>query len=723
MKKLICIIILGWITMEIQAQAPLAFNYQGMALDPMGNKMSNQSLKVRLSLLEGSATGQVVFSEHHTVNTSPQGIFSLKIGEGNVLSGKFADASWGSNTYFLKVEGDFDGNENFIELGISQLVSVPYALHAETVSDKDDADADPNNELQSLSINGNVLSISNGNSVNLPNTGSSGSGDDDPNNEIQDLSVNQNGAVVEMSISKGGKGATFGINDGDFDPTNEIQTLSKSNQQVTLSNGGGSFTDEVDDADSDPLNEIQTLSFINRKLSLSQGNEVDLDSISTPWKRGYGGIYVDDAYVFAMDPVITNMAGFGSLGFDVEKGDHKLRLRGDEILLEPILSKDSIGLNARRNQISIFKSDNNGTRNLTYWDQEGLFFANGNQAKYEKDHLSFVGSNNLGLDIKAKMDPFELRYDHQNFQTLIDAFGTIYTGELSDLSIGGLGFSIFEGLTANSKSLRFAVFPDSLVTFNRNGYRTIFLGQDPATLSGSLSLFEGSLSKRIISLGDNPATPGSGLLTLSANNKAGLEIYMEPLGSADRLAGVLKLHGPNSVNVVASNTSSSADFGRIDIHDDKGSARAGMFVNFDGTGRIYSDVKHFRMDHPEDHEKEIWYASLEGPEAGAYVRGTAKLQKGEIFVPFPDHFKHVANPSDLTVILTPLDWDTYGLAVVKKTTDGIYVKELKGGTGNFSFDWEVKSSRRGFEDYQVILPKIRRKSTEKSEKHKSARLN
>jgi hypothetical protein len=111
------------------------------------------------------------------------------------------------------------------------------------------------------------------------------------------------------------------------------------------------------------------------------------------------------------------------------------------------------------------------------------------------------------------------------------------------------------------------------------------------------------------------------------------------------------------------------------------------------------------MDHPEKADKEIWYASLEGPEAGAYVRGTSSLKQGEAFVEFPDHFKMVANMESMTVILTPLHWDTFGLAVIEKNENGFRVKELKGGTGDFSFDWEVKCVRKGFENYEVIKQK------------------
>ena len=127
-----------------------------------------------------------------------------------------------------------------------------------------------------------------------------------------------------------------------------------------------------------------------------------------------------------------------------------------------------------------------------------------------------------------------------------------------------------------------------------------------------------------------------------------------------------------------------------------------MYVNASGQGQIFADVKNFKMDHPTDAGKSLWYASLEGPEAAAYERGTATLKDGEIFIQYTDHYKIVANTSSTTVLLTPHSADTYGLAVIEKRIDGFKVKELKNGNGNFSFDWEVKAVRKGFENYEVI---------------------
>ena len=144
--------------------------------------------------------------------------------------------------------------------------------------------------------------------------------------------------------------------------------------------------------------------------------------------------------------------------------------------------------------------------------------------------------------------------------------------------------------------------------------------------------------------------------------------------------------------------------GSIRLQDDEGGIGdfdVRMYVA-NSTGIISADVKNFRMPHPTDQSQEIWYASIEGPEAAVYVRGTASLTGGNAFVAFPEHFRLVANTDEFTVRVTPLDANSTGLAVSSKSTNGFEVQELFQGSGAYAFDWEVKSTRKGFDDYRVI---------------------
>jgi hypothetical protein len=114
---------------------------------------------------------------------------------------------------------------------------------------------------------------------------------------------------------------------------------------------------------------------------------------------------------------------------------------------------------------------------------------------------------------------------------------------------------------------------------------------------------------------------------------------------------------------------------------------------------IVRGSKNFVVAHPSDPTREIVYASLEGPEAGTYIRGTAELVNGEAVIELPEHFSLVAAEEGLTVVLTPLgEW--LQLYVVQKSTQQIIVREAGGKSGQF--DYLVQGVRKGYENYQVI---------------------
>lgn len=171
----------------------------------------------------------------------------------------------------------------------------------------------------------------------------------------------------------------------------------------------------------------------------------------------------------------------------------------------------------------------------------------------------------------------------------------------------------------------------------------------------------------------------------------------------DQAAGVIRTFDSNLLyNVDITALGSDTDHGYISVNDFNGFPQAGAYVDAGGQGIVWGDTKNFRMQHPEQAGKEIWYASIEGPEAAAYVRGTATLINGKVSVEFPEHFQLVANAATMTVMMTPLSPESKGLCVVEKTQNGFTVQELWKGEGNYDFDWEVKCIRKGYENYRVI---------------------
>jgi len=116
-------------------QIPQGINYQAVAYNANGFEISNQEIGVRISIIEGSTFGTPQLVEEHDVTTSNQGLFSLLIGQGDKVGGTaetLTDISWGTNTYFLKIELDVENNGSYMDFGTQQFMSVPYALYAES---------------------------------------------------------------------------------------------------------------------------------------------------------------------------------------------------------------------------------------------------------------------------------------------------------------------------------------------------------------------------------------------------------------------------------------------------------------------------------------------------------------------------------------------------------------------------------------------------------------
>ncbi len=113
-------------------QTPMAFNYSGVARDASGNALASTNIGLQMSILKGSATGSSEYSETHTVSTDAFGLFNLVIGFGQVQSGSLTTVNWSNDSYYLSVGMDVSGGSNYLNMGATQLLSVPYALHAKT---------------------------------------------------------------------------------------------------------------------------------------------------------------------------------------------------------------------------------------------------------------------------------------------------------------------------------------------------------------------------------------------------------------------------------------------------------------------------------------------------------------------------------------------------------------------------------------------------------------
>lgn len=118
------------LTIIIPAQSPQKLNYQAVVRDASGNPVSNTTVGVRLSILQGSSSGTAVCVEEFSPLTNDFGLIVLEPGSVNTV--EFHAIDWSAGPYFLKVEIDQTGGTSYTEMGTTQLLSVPYALHSES---------------------------------------------------------------------------------------------------------------------------------------------------------------------------------------------------------------------------------------------------------------------------------------------------------------------------------------------------------------------------------------------------------------------------------------------------------------------------------------------------------------------------------------------------------------------------------------------------------------
>ena len=129
MKKYLSIVILLFLGLSLNAQAPQGFNYQATVRNASGGLIVNKNVSFSFNIIQGSQTGNATYSEDHTVLTDDLGQVSLVIGQGSPTAGVFSEIDWSIGNYYLAIE--LDTGNGFESMGASQLLSVPYALYAE----------------------------------------------------------------------------------------------------------------------------------------------------------------------------------------------------------------------------------------------------------------------------------------------------------------------------------------------------------------------------------------------------------------------------------------------------------------------------------------------------------------------------------------------------------------------------------------------------------------
>jgi len=219
MKKIILAVYCAAISLVSLGQAPQSFQYQAVVRDVNGVALINQSVGFQISIIPGLPTNPAEYVETHTGTTNSFGIVTLSVGSG-ITTDNFTAINWGSAPHFIKVEADM--GTGLLDMGTTQLLSVPYALYSETAGNVQTYTAG-----NGISIAGNVITnTAPDQTVAITGTGA----------------TSVTGTYPNFTIS-----STDNVNDADADATNEIQVLSISNDTLYLSNGGYVFMGNYSD--------------------------------------------------------------------------------------------------------------------------------------------------------------------------------------------------------------------------------------------------------------------------------------------------------------------------------------------------------------------------------------------------------------------------------------------------------------------------------------------
>jgi hypothetical protein len=208
--------------------------YKAIAKGKWGLPLCSKEVSLRFTIVQDELE---VYQESHLVTTNKYGLMDVNIGEGEVVFGIFDEIDWGMGAYSLKVEMDPYGGTNYQLRGDDRLLSVPYALFAGKVSASNDLDGDPTNEqINQMFLSGTLLYTIEGDQTIMTDLSGLQDGfeddDADPVNEIQVLSLENN--ILSLTTN----GEPIHLDLSPFIDNTDAQQLHLEGRNLSLDNGG-----------------------------------------------------------------------------------------------------------------------------------------------------------------------------------------------------------------------------------------------------------------------------------------------------------------------------------------------------------------------------------------------------------------------------------------------------------------------------------------------------
>jgi hypothetical protein len=127
------------LTISFGQQVPQKLSYQAVVRDANNNLVINKEIGIQVTILKGNENKTEIYKEKFSPNpiTNSNGLFTISIGSGVPITGTFNKINWNRNyfsPYYIKTEIDPNGGTNYSITGISEIMSVPYALASKSIN-------------------------------------------------------------------------------------------------------------------------------------------------------------------------------------------------------------------------------------------------------------------------------------------------------------------------------------------------------------------------------------------------------------------------------------------------------------------------------------------------------------------------------------------------------------------------------------------------------------
>lgn len=305
----------GW------AQSPQGIKYQAVARDATGQPMQNTNVFVRMNIIDGGEHGIIVYTETHKVQTNELGLLNLVLGQGIPSVGFFDQIDWATGNKWVWIEMKID-NGDFVTIGKSEMLSVPYALYAlnsgnNNVITSDTSstnelitrfDFDPTTGKLSIEDAGNSYQVT----LDLEQ-------DDLSNNYLNDL-ANVQANPQQNHVLKWDGARWVSASDSAY-----FQNIAIINHLLTITDGNAiSLAGYLDNTDEQQLNFDQQ----TNTITLTNGGQVDLSSLAN---RGVSGVVFDPS-----TKMLTLQTLGGGYSVDLSSligGSQAISLSGDTLRL------------------------------------------------------------------------------------------------------------------------------------------------------------------------------------------------------------------------------------------------------------------------------------------------------------------------------------------------------------------------------------------------------